>query len=148
MYYWGYPITLLYRLRFALWLWPCQDATIPWAHVGRSLVGHPCALVGWALVGPSGLGPCGLGPCGPAWVLLGRAFVGAHGPLHDGLAPAAPTIWLPQRSDTARGMTDDIIVSGSGSGSASCTMTPVQGAIKGGCQGDGTGGSCSGYLSH
>ena len=70
------------------------------ALVGQALVGPPWALKGWALVNPP-------------------ALVGPPGPLHDGLAPVAP------QSDTAHGTTDDVIVTGSGSGSASWTMTPA-----------------------
>ena len=75
-------------------LWPCHDATTPWAWalVGRALgpCGPPCALAGRPLVGP--LGPCGPDPCGRPWALVsppgprGRpgALVGPLGPLPAG----------------------------------------------------------------
>ena len=82
-------------------------------------------------------------PCGLLWAFAGQALVGPPGPLWAGPLWAPPALvgplgsyttdwpWLPPGSDTAHGMTDDVIVTGSGSGSASCTMTPDLRARKG-----------------
>ena len=55
--------TTIRVVALALGLWPCHDATIPWALVGRALVGPPgplCAGPLWAPLGPHGPGPNGL----------------------------------------------------------------------------------------
>ena len=141
IYYRSLLRTTIRVVALALALWPCLDATIHWARVGRALVGS-------------------LGPCGPPWALLdralvgrglwaswavvNRALVGPPGPLWAGLlwaqralvSPSGP-LWAgppprsrrtgpgcPPRSDTANGTTDDVIATGYGSGPASCTMTP------------------------
>ena len=83
----------------------------------------PFALVGRAVAGPSGplwtgplwapLGPCGPGPVGtprPSWASMGPC--------------TTDWPWCPLRWDTADRMTNNVIKTGSGSGSASCKMTP------------------------
>ena len=52
--------------------------------------------------GPLWAGPLGPGPCGRSWALVGQALVGPAGPLHDGLAPVAPTIGHSPRDDRRR----------------------------------------------
>ena len=75
-----------------LWLWPCHDATIRCAIVGRALVGSPGHL--WA------------GPLRAPSALEGRALVGHPGllwaHLRDGLAPVAPKIGHSPRDDRLR----------------------------------------------
>ena len=108
-----------------------------WAPLGLRGPG-PCWL-SWALVGAPGrlwagplwagplwapLGPCG--PPGPLWVRLLWPPPWALWAKPSQAAPLGMTDWphLHPRSDTAHGTTDDGIVTGSGSGSASCTTTP------------------------